>query len=113
MKKPATQPLWLDRFAKSRRPSYGSFRGRTETAVVIVGGGLTGCACAASFAAAGLKVVLLEAEEVGGSVTARSSGLIREDFDASFQATAGAHGLRAARLLWQSMRRASLDFPAA
>jgi gamma-glutamylputrescine oxidase len=113
MKKPATQPLWLDRVSKSRRPSYASYRGRTETSIVIVGGGLTGCACAASFAAAGVKVVLLEAAEIGASVTARSSGLIREDFDASFQAASAAHGLRSARLLWQSMRRASLDFTAA
>lgn len=113
MKRPATQPLWLDRVPRNRRPSYPSYRGQTETPVVIVGGGLTGCACAASFAAAGVKVVLLEAAEIGGSVTARSSGLIREDFDASFQETAAAHGLRAARLLWQSMRRASYDFPAA
>jgi glycine/D-amino acid oxidase-like deaminating enzyme len=113
MKRPATQPLWLDRLPKSRRPSYAIYRGQTETAVVIVGGGLTGCACAASFATAGVKVVLLEAGEIGASATARSSGLIREDFDASFQETASAHGLRSARLLWQAMRRASLDFSAA
>jgi gamma-glutamylputrescine oxidase len=113
MKKPSTQPLWLDRFPKNRRPSYAPLRGAAQTAVVIVGGGLTGCACAASFAAAGIKVVLLEAEAIGVSATARSAGLIREDFDASFQETAAAHGLRSARLLWESMRRASLDLAAA
>src|SRR5688500_9360214 len=109
MKKPSTQPIWLDRFPKSRRPSYATFRGERDTSIVIIGGGLTGCACAASFAAAGVKVTLLEAAGIGASVTARSSGLIREDFDASFQETASAHGLRAARLIWQSLRRASLD----
>jgi gamma-glutamylputrescine oxidase len=106
-------PYWLDRLAKTRRPSFPRFRGSVETSVVVVGGGLTGCACAWSFAAAGVKVVLLEADAIGGGATARGLGLIREDFDASFQATASAHGLRAARSLWQSMRRASLDFPAA
>lgn len=113
MKKLSTRPLWLDRFPKSRRPSYATFRGEKDTSIVIIGGGLTGCACAASFAAAGVKVTLLEAAEIGASVTARSSGLIREDFDASFQETASAHGLRAARLIWQSLRRAALDFTAA
>jgi glycine/D-amino acid oxidase-like deaminating enzyme len=106
-------PYWLDRFPKTRRPSYQRFRGTADTTVAIVGGGLTGCACAASFAAADVKVVLLEAEALGAGRTARDLGLVREDFDASFQATAAAHGLRAARALWQSMRRASLDFQAA
>jgi glycine/D-amino acid oxidase-like deaminating enzyme len=78
-----------------------------------VGGGLTGCACAWSFAAAGVRVVLLEAGAISAGATAASAGLIREDFDAAFQQTSAAHGLRAARTLWQGMRRASLDFTAA
>jgi len=106
-------PIWLDRFPKSRRPSYPTFRGALPTDVVVIGGGLTGCACAASFAGAGVKTVVLEAERIGTGATAGSIGIVREDFDASFQATAAAHGLRAARTLWQNMRRASLDFAAA
>ena len=106
-------PYWLDRFSKSRRPSFDRQRGVLDTSVVVVGGGLTGCACAWSFAAAGIKVVLLEADAIGAGATAGGIGLVREDFDASFKETASAYGLRAARALWQSMRRASLDFPAA
>jgi glycine/D-amino acid oxidase-like deaminating enzyme len=108
-----TVPYWLDRFPKSRRPSYPRFHGNVESTVAIVGGGLTGCACAWSFAAAGVKVVLLEADAIGGGATTRGLGLVREDFDASFQETSALHGLRSARTLWQAMRRASLDFPAA
>ena len=110
---PRHVPIWLDRFPKSRRPVYPRFRGEIETDVVIVGGGLTGCACAASFASAGRSVVLLEADRIGAGSTASSPGLIREDFDGSFQDTANAHGLRSARTLWQGLRRASLDFAAA
>jgi glycine/D-amino acid oxidase-like deaminating enzyme len=106
-------PFWLDRFPKSRRPSHPRLTGEHETRVVIVGGGLTGCACAWSFAAAGVPVALLEADRLGSGATAGALGLLREDFDASFQGTASAHGLRAARTLWQGMRRASLDFAAA
>ena len=51
MKRPSAVPFWLDRFPKNRRPAYAPFKGDTDAAVVIVGGGLTGCACAASFAA--------------------------------------------------------------
>jgi glycine/D-amino acid oxidase-like deaminating enzyme len=106
-------PFWLDRFPKSRRRSHPPFRGELETDVIVIGGGLTGCACAWSFAAAGIRTVVLEADRVGGGSTAASIGLIREDFDASFEDTAGANGLRAARTLWQGLRRASLDFAAA
>jgi glycine/D-amino acid oxidase-like deaminating enzyme len=81
--------------------------------VVIIGAGLTGCACASSCAAAGLSTVVLEADRVGAGSTAGSPGLIREDFDGSFQETAAAHGLRSARALWTGLRRASLDFAAA
>jgi glycine/D-amino acid oxidase-like deaminating enzyme len=106
-------PYWLDRVPRTRRPAFPRLRGALDTSVVIVGGGLTGCACAWTFAAAGVKVILLEAEAIGCAATAGELGLVREDFDASFQETASAHGLRAARSLWQSLRRASLDFPAA
>ena len=105
--------IWLDRFPKTRRPSYPRFKGDSETDVVIVGGGLTGCACAWSFANAGVPTVLLEAETLGGRGTAESVGVIREDFDASFRQNAQVHGLRASRTMWQTMRRAALDMAAA
>jgi glycine/D-amino acid oxidase-like deaminating enzyme len=60
-----------------------------------------------------VRVVLVEQSRIGGGATGASVGLIREDFDASFQATVSAHGLRAAKLLWQTMRRSSLDLAAA
>lgn len=107
------EPFWFDRFPKSRRASYPRHRGHLDTSVVIIGGGLTGAACAAAFAAAGVKSVVLEADRIGAGSTAGSPGLVREDFDVPFQATAAAHGLRAARILWQGMRRAALDFGAA
>jgi glycine/D-amino acid oxidase-like deaminating enzyme len=106
-------PYWLDRFPRTRRPSHPRLKGSIESAVAIVGGGLTGCTCAWAFANAGVPVVLVEAESIGGGATAAGTGLVREDFDASFSATASAHGLRAARSLWQAMRKASLEFAAA
>ncbi|HXW08188.1 MAG TPA: FAD-dependent oxidoreductase [Vicinamibacterales bacterium] len=106
-------PYWLDRFPRTRRPAHSRITGEHTTRVVIVGGGLTGCACAWSFAAAGVPVVVLEADRLGAGATAGSLGLVREDFDASFQTTAASHGLRAARALWRQLRRASLDFSAA
>jgi glycine/D-amino acid oxidase-like deaminating enzyme len=106
-------PYWSDRFPKSRRPSHPRLRGNPTADVVVIGGGLTGCACAWSFAAAGIDVVLLESETIGGGSTAGSPGLIREEFDTSFAEASAAYGVRAARLMWRAMRRASLDFAAA
>src|SRR3954454_4071384 len=105
-------PFWLDRTSKSRRPAFPKFRGQTESAVAIVGGGLTGCACALAFAQAGIKVVLLEADAVGQGSAVRGPGLLREDFDVSFKETVAAHGLATARSTWQAFRRASLELQA-
>jgi len=106
-------PFFFDTFPRSRRPDYPRFRGDARTRVAIVGGGLTGCACAASFASAGVDLILLEADRIGSGATAASPGLLRQDLDASFAASADQHGLRVARHVWQAFRRASLDFGAA
>src|SRR5258708_22147385 len=106
-------PYFLDTFPRTRGPDYSRHRGELRVAVAIVGGGLTGCACAAAFAAAGVKVILLEKDRIGAGATAGSAGLLRQDLDASFQASAAAHGLKTARHVWQGFRRASLDFSAA
>jgi glycine/D-amino acid oxidase-like deaminating enzyme len=101
---------WLDQFPKSRIPSYPKHRGTTPTDVVIVGGGLTGCATAYAFAAAGVKVVLLEAEQIGRGTTAWSSGWISENPAVPFGDLENAIGLRNARYAWHAWRRAALDF---
>lgn len=106
-------PYFLDTFPRRRRPEYSRHRGQLSVPVVIVGGGLTGCACAAAFTAAGIEVILLEADRIGAGATAASAGLLRQDLDASFQAAAAAHGLKTTRHVWQGFRRASLDFAAA
>ena len=106
-------PFWYDRFPERRRPAYPRHRSHLETRVVVIGGGLTGCACACALASARIPVVLVEAERIGTGATAAALGLVREDFDIPFGTTASLYGLRAARLLWQGMRKAALEFPAA
>ena len=104
---------WHDTFPRSRRPAYPRFRGQLEADVVVLGAGLTGCACALSFATAGYRVVVLEADRVGGGATAGSAGIVREDFDASFVRAGSGLGVRPARWMWGAVRRAALDFAAA
>jgi glycine/D-amino acid oxidase-like deaminating enzyme len=106
-------PFFIDTFPRTRRPEYPRHRGDTRARVAIVGGGLTGCACAASFAAAGIETVLLESDRIGAAATASSPGLVRQDPDASFHASVDQHGVRVSRHVWQGFRRSSLDFAAA
>lgn len=103
---------WTDGFPKSRVPAYPKHRGSHTHDVVIIGGGLTGCATAYAFAAAGLKVMLLEADHIGRGSTATVSGWLGPEPGADFAAVEKQLGLRNARYVWQTWRRAALDFSA-
>ena len=103
---------WLDQFPASRVPAYPRQRGPLTTDVVVVGGGLTGCATAYALAASGARVALVEAARVGQGNTALSAGWISEDPGVPFGELEKAIGPRAARHAWQSWRRAALDFAA-
>lgn len=81
--------------------------------MVVIGGGLAGCATAYVFAAAGVSTVLLEEGRLGFGMTGRTIGLLRPDPAAEFRAAAAHYGLRDARTLWQATRRSGLDFLAA
>jgi glycine/D-amino acid oxidase-like deaminating enzyme len=100
---------WIDLFPKSRRPEFPRLRGEHKTSVVVVGGGLTGCATAYACAVAGLRPLVLEADRLGHGSAGRSSGLLLSDPGPSFRDIAKAHGLRAARQAFEAWRRASLD----
>ena len=107
------QSPWIDRFPKSRVPSYPAHRGasrrrrRSSSAA-----GLTGCATAYAFAAHGVHVALVEADRIGRGVTAAAAGWITDDPGVGFGEIEKALGLRAARRAWQAWRRAALDVAA-
>src|SRR5438046_2988598 len=103
---------WIDTFPKARVPSYPRQNGPLQTSVVIVGGGLTGCASAIAFAARGIDVVLVEAGQIGRGSTGLASGWISGDPGASFIEVEKALGRTAAREIFRSWRRAALDFAA-
>jgi glycine/D-amino acid oxidase-like deaminating enzyme len=100
---------WIHEFPDTRRPTYPRLRGSQVADVVIVGGGLTGCATAYACAVAGLRAVVVEADRIGQSATGRSSGLLLPDPGPSFKAIAALHGLRAARQIFEAWRRSALD----
>jgi glycine/D-amino acid oxidase-like deaminating enzyme len=83
-----------------------------DTEVVVVGGGITGCATAYALSAAGVKVVLLEADQVGRGATGSSGGWVGDDPGVSLANLEKAIGLRSARRALQVWHRAGLDFAA-
>lgn len=101
---------WIDRFPKTRVPAFPRQRGAMAADVVIIGGGLTGCATAYAFAAAGAKVTLVEAARIGHGSSGSASGWVNEDPGVGFAELAHAIGVGGATRAFQSWRRAALDF---
>jgi glycine/D-amino acid oxidase-like deaminating enzyme len=100
---------WIHQFPDSRRPDFPRAKGEFDAPVAIIGGGLTGCAVAYACAAAGIRSVVIEAGRIGQGSSGRSAGLLLPDAGPPFRDIVQAHGLRAARMAFQSWRRASLD----
>ena len=103
---------WVDAFPQSRVPAFPRQKGLLKADAVIVGGALTGCATAYAFAAAGVKVVLVEAGQIGRGNSGSSSGWIADEPGVDFVDLENAIGLRGARRAWQSWHRAALDMAA-
>ena len=55
-------------------PARAPLRGAAEADVVVVGGGIAGCSAALHLAGRGLRVILLEAQQVGYGASGRSGG---------------------------------------
>jgi len=100
---------WIDNFPRSRRPDHPRLRGELTTDVVIVGGGLTGCATAYTCAVAGLNPIVIEAGRIGQGSVGRGAGLLLPEPGPSFRDVSERHGLRIARRIFETWRRASLD----
>ena len=102
------QSPWIAAYPASKRPSFPRLRGEHTADIVIVGAGLTGCATAVACTLAGMKPVVIEAERAG-LAAGRMAGLLLPDPGPSFRDIAKRHGLRAAKLVFNSWRRAGLD----
>jgi glycine/D-amino acid oxidase-like deaminating enzyme len=100
---------WLYEFPRTRRPDFPRLRGEHTCNVVIVGGGLTGSATAYACAMAGLKPLVIEGDRVGQASTGRSAGLLLADPGPFFRDIVQAHGVRAARRVFEGWARGASD----
>jgi gamma-glutamylputrescine oxidase len=103
----------MDEFPKSRRPEFPRFRDSAAYPVVIIGGGLAGVFTAYAFAAAGIKVALLEAERLGHAGASRGPGVLQGEPATGYRELEARHGRKAARALFEGSRRAVLDLATA
>jgi glycine/D-amino acid oxidase-like deaminating enzyme len=97
--------IWLDQY-RGRLPTFAALTGRHETDIAIVGGGITGCACAYVLAELGLRVMVLDAGHVGRGSTAASTALLMQEADVDFADLSARYGRSSARRIWHASRRA-------
>jgi glycine/D-amino acid oxidase-like deaminating enzyme len=102
----------VDAVPAKKRPEFPSFRGVSTHPVVIAGGGMSGAMTAYACAAAGLKVILLEAERVGSSGTRYATGMFSGEAAASYGEVEARHGRRAARAMFGAMESAPRELVA-
>jgi glycine/D-amino acid oxidase-like deaminating enzyme len=92
-----TVPFWL---ADAAEPCRGTgFAGVAD--VAVVGGGITGCACALTLAEAGRKVRLFEAREIAGGASGRNGGFALRGAAAPYPVISESVGEEATAALWR------------
>src|SRR5438093_2782263 len=72
-----------------------------EVDVAVVGGGITGCACALALAEAGKRVRLFEAREIAGGASGRNGGFALRGGAAPYPVLAESVGEAATAELWR------------
>ena len=92
---------WLD----AERPNLPQVRLQGPADVAVVGGGITGCACALALAEGGLRVVLHEAREVAGGASGRNGGFALRGGAMPYDSAREWVGAEPARDLWQWTER--------
>ena len=78
-------PYWLDCVPRNGTPCYPKHKAHLDVDVAIVGGGLTGCATAYVFSAAGVRVGLFETDHLAAFNTGHSLGLLLQEPQVEFR----------------------------
>jgi glycine/D-amino acid oxidase-like deaminating enzyme len=93
----STTPYWL---AEPAAPLPAArVEGRAD--VAVVGGGVTGCACALTLAEAGMRVRLFDAREIAGGASGRNGGFALRGGSAPYPVLADSIGDEATAALWR------------
>jgi gamma-glutamylputrescine oxidase len=87
------------------RPPLPARRLGGKVDVAVVGGGVTGCACAHALANAGMRVRIHEAREIAGGASGRNGGFALRGGAPAYDAARDLLGRESARELWRWTER--------
>jgi len=87
-------------------PSFSKLDRNLTTDIVIVGGGITGILVAYTLARSGKKVVVLESKRLLSNATVRTTAFLTHILDTDLGELIDMFGKGAARLIWQSHKKA-------
>jgi glycine/D-amino acid oxidase-like deaminating enzyme len=104
---------WLDAVPVKKRRQFPAFRGVITHPVVVVGGGMSGAMAAYACAAAGHKVILLEADRVGTGGSGQATGLLSGEAAESYREVEARAGRRAAQAVFDVMEAAPRELATA
>src|SRR2546423_6580106 len=96
-----TSSYWL----AEDRPDLPANRLRGRVDVAVVGGGVTGCACALRLAEAGKRVRLFEAREIAGGASGRNGGFALRGGAPAYDVARRELGAERARAVWALTER--------
>ena len=102
-----TESLW--QAVNKEKITYPKLEETIETDVVIVGGGITGITAAIQLIKAGYRVVILEANHIGGGTTGNSTGNLYIAVQQYYQSILSKFGEEAVRTIAHS-RKTAIDF---
>ena len=74
--------LWQ---TEKRKQHFPTLRGNKRTQILVIGGGMAGVLCARKLQEAGKDVILLEAERIGGGITAKTTAVLTAQHDFLYQ----------------------------
>jgi len=97
-----TAPYWLE----DAPPARADRRFEGPVDVAVVGGGVTGCACARVLAEAGLKVRLYEARQIAGGASGRNGGFALRGGAAPYDVSVESIGRERAVAYWRRTEEA-------
>lgn len=98
------QSIWTE--TQGPGPTYPALKGSRHCDVAVVGAGITGLTTAYELTKAGVSVIVLEADMLGGGTTGRTSGHLSSLWDRGYSNMLSKHGIDKATTIYRALQGA-------